>query len=357
MESASVTVQSRKMVIRAVLVLISLPVVLVLIDAVSFRVANRSNGSFVSSGRKRDYLLYVPRSYDRTTPTPLVISMHGAGGWPVQQMNLSGWNRLAESQGFIVVYPSAAEGVGPRIWHADRGAGLLRDVRFISELLDTLEAAYNIDPTRIYANGISNGGGMTFVLSCTLSDRIAAVGMVAAAQTLAWSWCTDRRPVPMMAFHGTADPMIPYNGGTSWMAPDTFPNVLTWTRNWARRNRCGPNPIASAVATDVTRLEYTACADDAAVVLYTVRGGGHTWPGGTLMPEWFVGPTSKSIDATSLLWAFFREHQLPRLGRIPFVRQRTVVPQESCQCARWPGRRSSTALGAGNTRARTSEAP
>jgi polyhydroxybutyrate depolymerase len=304
--------KSRKMVIGAVLVLISLPVVLVLIDAVSFYVSNRSNGTIVSSGQKREYLLYVPPSYDRTKATPLVISMHGAGGWPAQQMNLSGWNRLAESQGFIVVYPSAAEGAGPRIWRVDRGAGLMRDVRFISALIDTLEAAYNIDPTRIYANGISNGGGMAFVLSCRLSDRIAAVGMVAAAQTLPWSWCTDRPPVPMMTFHGTADPIVPYDGGPSWTAPDVFPNVLTWVKNWARRNRCGANPVDAVVAADVTRLEYTNCAHDATAVLYTVRGGGHSWPGGQPMPEWWVGPTSRSIDATSHMWAFFGAHQLLR---------------------------------------------
>src|SRR5438445_12738086 len=118
--------------------------------------------------------------------------MHGAAGWPAQQMNVSRWNRLADEQGFIVVYP-AGSGV-PKIWHVDRGAGLMRDVGFISALIDTLEAAYNIDPTRIYANGLSIGGGMAFVLSCTLSDRIAAVGMVAAAQSLPADWCQDQRP-------------------------------------------------------------------------------------------------------------------------------------------------------------------
>ncbi len=300
------------MVIGAVLVLIGLPVVLVLIEAVSFYVMNRSNGSFVSSGRKREYLLYVPRSYDRTTPTPLVISMHGAALWGAAQKETSQWNTVAQSQGFIVVYPSGAKGAGPRVWHMDRGAGLVRDVRFISELIDTLKATYNIDPTRIYANGLSNGGGMAFVLSCTLSDRIAAVGMVAAAQLLPWGWCTDHRPVPMIEFHGTADPVTPYNGGRTWVAPEPFPSIPTWTANWARRNRCGTNPVESVVAADVTRLEYTNCADDAAVVLYRVQGGGHSWPGGKPMPEWFVGPTSRSIDATSLMWAFFREHRLPR---------------------------------------------
>ena len=295
----------------AVRILIILPVAFALSEAVSYDVRNRNNGSIISSGQKRDYLLYVPRSYDRTKPTPLVISMHGAAGWPVQQMNLSEWNRVAESGQFIVVYPSGTKGVGPRIWHVGRGSDLAKDVRFISDLIDKLEADYNIDPTRIYANGMSNGGGMSFVLSCTLSDRIAAVGMVGAAQTLPWNWCTDRRPVPMIVFHGTADPMAPYNGGGSWVV-DGLPGVATWAANWARRNRCAPNPVESAVAADVTRREYTICAEGAGVVLYTIRGGGHTWPGGEQMPEWFVGTTSRSIDATSQMWAFFCEHQLRR---------------------------------------------
>ncbi len=305
---------TRKLVIGAVLVIIGLPLVLVLIVVVSVHVLDRTNGAITSSGRERTYLLYVPPSYDRARPTPLVISMHGAAGWPAQQMNVSRWNRLADEQGFIVVYP-AGSGV-PKIWHVDRGAGLMRDVGFISVLIDTLEAAYNIDPTRIYANGLSIGGGMAFVLSCTLSDRIAAVGMVAAAQSLPSSWCTDHRPVPMIAFHGTADPIVPYQGGPLGdpFSPVTvmFPPVRAWVASWAHRNRCGTNPVDSAVAADVTRREYPHCADHAAVVLYTIRGGGHSWPGGKPLPEWWVGPTSRSIDATAQMWAFFRAHQLLR---------------------------------------------
>jgi polyhydroxybutyrate depolymerase len=261
------TVTNRTWVIRAVLVLISLPALLVLIDAVSFKVANRNNGSFVSDGRMREYLLYVPRSYDPDKPTPLVISMHAAALWPAAQMETSQWNRAAERHGFIAVYPSGTGDAGPRIWHAERGPGLARDVRFISEMIDTLEKAYNIDPTRIYANGLSNGGGMAFVLSCTLSDRIAAVGMVAAAHLLPWSWCSDHRPVPMIAFHGTADPVVPYNGGTSWVSPEAFPSIPAWTANWARRNRCETNTLKSVVARNVTRFEYTNCGDGAGVVL------------------------------------------------------------------------------------------
>ncbi len=294
--------------IGAVLILISLPPAWALIEAVSFSVRNRNNGSLVSSGEKREYLLYVPRSYDPSKPAPLVISMHGAGGWPVQQMEMSEWNRVAEKEGFLVVYPAGLGRGGPRIWRM----GGKKDVRFIADLIDKLQADYNIDPARIYANGLSNGGGMSFVLSCTLSDRIAAVGMVAAAQLLPWRWCTDQRPVPMITFHGTADSMTPYKGGATWVAARTFPDISTWTANWARRNRCGPEAVDAAVAVDVTRREYRNCADDASVLLYTIRGGGHTWPGGQPLPEWFAGPTSRSVDASSEMWAFFRAHPLRR---------------------------------------------
>lgn len=315
---------TRKIVIGAVVVVIGLPVVLVLIAVVSFYVyfyaLNRANGTIVSSGQKREYMLYVPRSYDRTKPTPLVISLHPAATWPATQMEISQWNKVAEEHGFIVVYPSGTTMIGggggtgvlPKVWRMGPKS-LLADVRFISELIDRLEAAYNIDPARIYVNGFSNGGGMAFALSCALSHRIAAVGTASAAQALPWSWCRDPRPVPLINFHGTAD-LVPYNGGPSPdpFNPLTFPAVRDWAANWARRNRCGPNPVESAVAADVTRLEYTNCADDAAVVLYTIQGGGHQWPGGKPLPEWIVGPTSRSIDATSLMWAFFREHPLPR---------------------------------------------
>jgi len=300
---------SRKSVIGAVVLLLNLPLALAAFDAIVFQHHNRNNGSMVSSGERREYQLYVPRSYDRSRPTPLVISMHGAGGWPVLQMELSGWNRLAESERFIVVYPSGIDAAGPRIWGVGAGPRLGKDVRFIAELIDKLERSYNIDRTRIYADGLSNGGGMAFVLSCKLADRIAAVGLVGSAQTLPWSWCTERRAVPMMAIHGTADRMAFYDGGSSWVAPD-LPSIPRWTANWARRNRCDAKPVESAVAADVTRREYVHCADDASVVLLTVKGGGHSWPGGGPLPEWFVGPTNRSIDATRELWTFFSAHPL-----------------------------------------------
>jgi polyhydroxybutyrate depolymerase len=297
-----------KRVIVAVAILISLPALLALGEAISFHLRNRSNGVIVSSGVEREYIVYVPKSYDRAKRAPLVISLHGAAGWPKQQMELSKWNELADREGFLIVYPAGTAGGGPRIWRTGE-AGEKREVRFISDLIDSMEKTYNIDPSRIYANGMSNGGGMSFILSCRLPDRIAAVGLVGAAQIAPWSACADDHAVPMIDFHGTADPMAPYHGGSSWVV-SALPSVPKWAANWARRNRCAPYPIDSSVNAEVMRREYTGCAGDASVVLYTIRGGGHTWPGGQPLPEWFAGRTSTNIDATREMWSFFKAHPL-----------------------------------------------
>lgn len=295
--------------IGVVLALLGLPLLLAIGESAVFYHENRSDGSFVSSGERREYNLHVPRSYDPAKATPLVISLHGAAMWGAGQQVTSEWDRVADANGFIVVYPTGVEGNGPRIWREEEGAGLTKDVQYIADLIDTLRVRYNIDPKRVYANGLSNGGGMSFALSCLLPGRIAAVGMVGAAQLLPFAWCPDHHPMPMVDFHGTADRQVPYGGGQTWVAPVRFPNVRTFVAQWAMRNHCALTPSDSRITTDVTRRAYAHCANDAAVVLYTIQDGGHTWPGGGYMPEWFVGRTSRSIDASSLMWAFFREHR------------------------------------------------
>ena len=194
------------MVLATVLVLIGLPALLVLSEAVWHHIRNRHNGSIVSSGETREYVLHVPKNYDRARPTPLVISLHGGALWGAAQMVISQWNGVAEREGVIVVYPSGSRGDGPRHWETNDEPSLMREVRFIADLVDTLSAGYHIDSRRIYADGLSNGGGMALVLSCRLSDRIAAIGMVAAAHFLPWDWCTERRAVPIIAFHRDGRP-------------------------------------------------------------------------------------------------------------------------------------------------------
>jgi polyhydroxybutyrate depolymerase len=291
------------------LALISLPVLLAAVGAVSYHLYNRNSGSLVSSGQEREYILYVPKSYDPAKPAPLVISMHGGGMWPAVQRDTSRWNTAAENHGVIVVYPMG-RGSFPAWQMRIREPGLPRDVRFIADLIDTIAAAYTIDPTRIYADGLSNGAGMAFVLSCALSDRIAAVGMVSSALLIPFESCANDHPVPLIAFHGTHDPVAPYDGGTSWVAPGTFPSVSSFVAAWGRRNRCAPNPVESEIAADVSRRSYHSCAENADVVLYTIKDGGHTWPGGGPVPEWSMGPTTHSVNATEEIWAFFRDHPL-----------------------------------------------
>jgi len=296
---------SRLSVIRSLLPL-AVPAFLSAFCFSVFALLNETNGTIISSGETREYLLYVPKTYDQSKPSPLVISLHPAATWPAAGMEISRWNEVADEHGFIVVYPSGTD--NPRVWPMGQRS-LALDVKFISDLIDKLEAAYNIDPNRIYADGMSNGGGMAFALSCRLSDRIAAVGAVAAAQSLEWNRCSDSRPVPTVAFHGTADRFAPYQGGSSPVSPDQFPNIRDWTARAARRNQCKGGPAEARITPSVFRLEYSNCAENADVILYSVDGGGHSFPGGKPLPEWIAGRTTHEIDATNLLWKFFVQHQ------------------------------------------------
>lgn len=148
---------------------------------------------------------------------------------------------------------------------------------------------------------------MAFVLSCELSNRIAAVGAVAAAQGQSWD-CGDSKPVPTVAFHGTADKFAPYQGGRSPIAPALFANILEWTAHVAQRNHCQGDPVETRIAPSVRRLAYTNCADNADVILYTIEGGGHIWPGGKHLAEWIAGHTTDDINATRVMWDFFTQH-------------------------------------------------
>jgi polyhydroxybutyrate depolymerase len=288
---------------KAALLILTLPAALALTEAASFYAKNRSNGTIVSSGERREYLLHVPRSLDRRKPAALVISLHGAGGWPAMQRDVSLWNELADREGFIVVYPAGRAAPGPRVWHVEGE----RDPRYIADLIDELRGQYNIDPRRIYANGLSNGGGMSFALSCRMPDRFAAIGMVGAALLLPSTWCRSRQPVPMIGIHGLRDTAAPYRGGSSWIAGNFAP-FLSFGADWARRNGCAASAQDVEIRDGVTRREYEQCKNGATVVLYTLRDGGHTWPGGAELPEWFLGKTIRDFDATAEMWRFFEQH-------------------------------------------------
>lgn len=287
---------------KIVLVLGGLVILLPLLGAGAFALVNKTNGELLSRGQRRTYFLYVPESYDPATPTPLVISIHGFAEWPAHQMQVSHWNDLADAEGFIVVYPSGLS--FPKRWG-------IEDVAFIADLITHLEQRYNIDSTRIYANGLSNGGGMSYMLGCRLADRIAAIGGVAGAYLLPLQECQPVRSVPMIAFHGTADPVVPYEGGPSHWFEMPFPVIPDWISQRAQLNGCDSTPLSLPTQGAITGVHYTECDEGADVILYTIEDGGHTWPGGEALPEVLVGVTTQEISATQLMWNFFERYALP----------------------------------------------
>jgi polyhydroxybutyrate depolymerase len=297
MEPSSMT---RTLSLAVVLLCIGLPPAFVLVSGASDYADNRTTGIIRLGGDSREYIVHVPPSHSGTSPVALVLSLHGAATWPSLQKNLTEWNTLADRDGFIVAYPS-----GAGVWLRAFG---LRDTAFIVALIDKLESIYNIDSDRIYVNGLSNGGGMSYALSCFLSGRIAAVGAVAPAITMSADLCPTAKPIPVMVFHGTADRFTRWEGGKVFIAPTPFPAIPVWAANWARRNHCAATQTESNVARDVTRLEYDHCA--APVIVYKIDDGGHTWPGGAELPQWFAGRTTHTINATELMWSFFKDHPL-----------------------------------------------
>ncbi|MCX6056214.1 MAG: alpha/beta hydrolase-fold protein [Chloroflexi bacterium] len=297
------------LLLRTLLVMATALVLIVILIGTAFLIADKSSGRITSSGETRSYLLYVPKNYDPLSPTPLVIGIHGFADWPAHLATVSRWNNLAEENGFIVVYPSGTR--FPKRWRTLDSPDSAIDVQFISDLVDKLEQDYSIDPARIYINGFSNGGGMSVLLACKRAERFAAIASVAGAYTYPLDQCAPKRPVPLIAFHGTADPVVPYLGGAANMFKIPFPVVSEWVQSWAKRNQCLSNPVVLPLSGEVSGIRYTKCAQNADVDFYIIEGGGHAWPGGGAVPAWIVGYTSQQIDTTRLIWEFFKAHPLP----------------------------------------------
>lgn len=272
----------------------------------------------VSDGRERCYHLYVPSGYDSSQSVPVVVSLHGFLSNPNSQAMISGWHRLADREGFLVVYPQGTS--FPKRWNAGVtwGAAPVDDVHFFRRMLDDLSTVAAVDRSRVYVNGLSNGGGMTIRIACEAGDQVAAIGTVAAA-VVDFQNCNPTRPVPAMAFHGTGDPVVPYEGGDMrghvlpWAAnltdaPIFFVGAEEWAAIWAMGNDCNPTPVVIPPRGDVRGVQYVSCDQDALVTLYSVVDGGHTWPGGAPIPG--VGKTSTDIDATEEMWRFFQGYRL-----------------------------------------------
>lgn len=269
-------------------------------------------------GLKRSYLVHVPPKYDPAKPSPVVLIFHGAGMNAALMQGFSGLNSKADDAGFVAVYPNGT-GAGPFLTFNSGGVewGLVTkqpdDVAFVSRLLDDLATAVNVDPKRVFATGMSNGGMMCYRLAAELSERIAAIAPVAG--TMAVTEAKPKRPVSVLHFHGTEDLLVPY-GGPDQRIPKflTFKSVEDSVATWVKLNGCREPPLVEQLpdkVDDGTKvLRKTYCSDTGAeVVLVTISGGGHTWPGRE-PPFGLIGRSTHDISATDMIWEFFVRHPL-----------------------------------------------
>lgn len=265
------------------------------------------NATITSDGLQRTYRLHVPTGYDPRQMIPLVLALHGHGGTAADQERRSNYSALADQQHFLVAYPQGIVGPDHRTGWATYGQKdpEVNDVLFISDLLTVLQQQLCVDPHRIYATGLSNGGGMTNLLACQMAGRIAAFAPVAAAIYPIPGGCHPTRPVPYLEFHGTSDPVVYYNGRDALH----FLPVMQTMQNWATLDGCTSGPTTFFQQADVTGLQWTNCQDGVVVQHYRINGGGHSWPGATL-PS-IYGTTTHTISATILGWQFFQHAQLP----------------------------------------------
>ncbi len=260
--------------------------------------------TIVSKGTNRTANVHVPASYDPSKPTPVVLNFHGFTSDATQEALLSNMSAKSDAAGFIVVYPQGLN----QSWNAGACCGVsassgVDDVQFVRDLIDSLEVQLCVDTKRVFATGMSNGGFLSHRLGCEMSDRIAAIAPVAGV--LGVPACTPARPVPVMHFHGTADPLVPYDGSSVL----GFPSVPDTFAGWGARDGCTDPPAETYQNGDVHCATYSHCGAGATVTLCTVDNGGHTWPGGLPVPT--LGYTTTDINATDAMWTFFQQHPLP----------------------------------------------
>jgi polyhydroxybutyrate depolymerase len=232
---------------------------------------------------------------------PLVLNFPGLTESPHWQELLTGMNEAAGRRGMMVVYP---EGIGWS-WNAGTCCGRafyehVDDVRFVRELVDHLEREYCIDRNRVYSTGMSNGGLLSYRLACEASDLFAAIAPVAAVEAV--DACQPSRPVPVLAFHGGLDVVVPYHGGV-WK----FPSVEETVARWRQRDGCNTASWQSIFENGHAHCEAAqSCRDGSDVVLCTAERSGHTWPGGAFVP--WLGGTSGDVNATETILDFFAAH-------------------------------------------------
>ena len=268
------------------------------------------NASITHDGIERDYILYVPEIYDGSTAVPLVLNFHGFGSSASQQMFYGDFRDIADTEGFLLVHPEGTTFIGNQFWNVGFPgiSSTIDDVGFTEALIDELATLYTIDLDRVYATGMSNGGFMSFLLACQLSEKIAAVASVTGSMTQdTFDDCNAQLPTPVLQIHGTEDDVVLYNENNLSLP---IPDVISY---WVDHNNCETTPTTTTLpdvdVSDGSTIEHSVYEDgDNGITTEHMKviGGGHTWPGSVLN----TAGTNQDIDASMEIWLFFSRYDI-----------------------------------------------
>jgi len=271
------------------------------------------NASMNIDGVRRTYVYSVPEPVQGRDNVPLVLVFHGHFGTGPSMERMSRFSDTAAKQGFIAIFPNGIQ----RGWNDGRGLSSTDDVAFTKARIAEFERRFHVDPKRIYAAGLSNGGFFSERLACELSDQIAAVAAVAALMSDALEpVCKPSRPVSILYIQGTKDPIVPIGGGAIGAQRGTAISLEDSVRFWRSRNHTQGEeaitdlPQGTPDGTSVQRTVYGGGEQGSEVIEYVIEGGGHSWPNGPqYLPAALVGKVTHQIDGCEVILEFFSRHR------------------------------------------------
>jgi polyhydroxybutyrate depolymerase len=271
----------------------------------------------------RTYRLHLPRDFRAGAPVPLVIAIHGLGMNGEGMELFTDFSPVADEHGFAVVYPDGLNRMW-RFWERPElgdqvkdEPGYVDDVGYIAALIDSLVAEGLVNPRRVYATGLSNGGYMSNRLACLLPDKIAAIAPVAGTTTPGLIETKPSRPIPVLYIHGTRDHIVGYDGTDQFTREKSSLSAQELVQWWAEQNGCGPvreEKLADAASDNCTVIRHVHPQAEgphgAPVIFYEVKGGGHTWPDGKRQPVAVMGTVCRDFNASEVMWEFFSQFEL-----------------------------------------------
>lgn len=279
------------------------------------------SGTISIGGTARTYTYYVPAMYaTASVSVPLIVNIHGFTGTSSAQETAEDFRKIADTENFIIIHPQALG--SPSSWDVwgtvESGAA---DRNFIMDIVDTIEAHYNINKNRLYVTGYSQGGYMSYNLSTTFSGRIAAMASVSGSMATDYiTRCFPVHPLPVMEIHGTHDQLVSYNGTSNGLAVDTVVN------HWIRFNHCHsipdsiihlPDLVDSATVDSSKVVHYVYKGGDkgVSVEFYKILGGGHQIPSAETPPatQYGIGNQNRDFTAAKVIWRFFSQYRLDSL--------------------------------------------